>query len=310
MAEFAPLLVAVLIPLVVPALGFVAAGADAALRARALGAPARTGWAGPGRETLRLLRQQRRSVLGADALLWRTGGVGLVVAAFLLVLVVPVGGIPAADLPLGVIWFTTIDVALWALWWLLGWGPNGAFSLVGGYRFLGQALAYELPLMFALLAPAVAAESLRVADIVTAQRELWFVVSAPGAALVYLLSVAAFSAWGPFSAASGRDLAGGVLAELSGIDRLFVLGGRWCLLVAGAAFAVPMFLGGGAGPLLPSAVWVLVKTLLVLAVLVALGRAAPVILPQRLAEVGWVILVPLTLLQILIVAVVTAVGRA
>ncbi|MBI5161213.1 MAG: NADH-quinone oxidoreductase subunit H [Micrococcales bacterium] len=310
MAEFAPLLVAVLIPLVVPALGFIAAGADAALRSRALGAPARVGWARPGRETLRLLRQQRRSVLGADALLWRTGGVGLAVAAFLLVLVVPVGETPAADLPLGIIWFTTIDVALWALWWLLGWGPNGAFSLIGGYRFLAQALAYELPLMFALLAPAVAAGSLRVADIVSAQREVWFVVSTPAAALVYLLSVAAFSAWGPFSAASGRDLAGGVLAELSGLDRLLVLGGRWCVLVAGAAFAVPLFLGGGGGPLLPAAVWVIVKTLLVLAVLIALGRGVPVILPQRLAEVGWVILVPLTLLQILIVAVAAAVGRA
>lgn len=309
MADGTALLIAVLIPLAVPALGILAAGFGAALDARARGVSAGIGWSRPFREIGRLLRQQRRTVLGADRLLWRIGGVGLIAASFLMVIVVPFGDTAAADLPIGVVWFNTVDVMLWALWWMLGWGPNGAYALVGGYRFLGQALAYELPLMFALTAPAVAAGSLRVGTVAAAQQDLWFVVTMPVAALVYLLSVAAFSAWGPFSPAAGRDLAGGVLGELSGIDRLLVLAGRWCLLVAGAAFAVPMFLGGGAGPLLPGAVWVVLKTILVLLVLILVGRVIPAILPQRLAEVGWVLLVPLTLLQLLVTSVAAAAGR-
>ena len=44
--------------------------------------------------------------------------------------------------------------------------------------------------------------------------------------------------------------------------------GRWLWLAAGAAMAVPLFLGGGAGPVLPAWAWSLVKTLLVLAALV------------------------------------------
>ena len=73
----------------------------------------------------------------------------------------------------------------------------------------------------------------------------------PAAFAVYLASVYAFSFLGPFGYPAGRDLAGGVLAELSGPDRLVLQAGRWLLLTAGAAMAVPLFLGGGAGPLLP-----------------------------------------------------------
>jgi NADH-quinone oxidoreductase subunit H len=115
-----------------------------------------------------------------------------------------------------------------------------------------------------------------------------------------VLCVAAFSMWGPFRAPAGGDVAGGVLAELSGVDRLLVLAGRHALLAAGAAFAVPLFLGGGAGPALPDPVWQLLKTVAVLLLLVLVRRRLPVVRPERFAEVGWVLLVPLTLLQLLL----------
>jgi NADH-quinone oxidoreductase subunit H len=192
--------------------------------------------------------------------------------------------------------------------WLAGWGPNAAHALVGGYRFLAQALAYELPLMFALTAPAVAAGSLRLADVAAAQQGVWFAVWMPVAFGTYCLGVVAFSVWGPFAVAAGTDLAGGVLAEVSGVDRLLVVAGRYALLAAGAAFAVPLFLGGGAGPLLPAAAWVLVKALLLLAVLVLLRRRVPAVRPDRFVELGWVVLLPAVLLQVLVVSVVVVAG--
>jgi NADH-quinone oxidoreductase subunit H len=99
-----------------------------------------------------------------------------------------------------------------------------------------------------------------------------------------------------------------VLAELSGVDRLLVQAGRYALLAAGAAFAVPMFLGGGAGPLLPGWAWVLVKTGALLAVLVWVRRHLPTVRPELFMEVGWVVLLPAVLVQDLVVAVVVA-GR-
>jgi NADH-quinone oxidoreductase subunit H len=163
--------------------------------------------------------------------------------------------------------------------------------------------------MFALVAPAIAAKSLNVGEVAAAQEGLWFAVWMPAAFLVYCLGVMAFSVWGPFAPAIGSDIAGGARAELSGVDRLVFEIGRYALLAAGAAFAVPMFLGGASGPVLPSWAWVLVKTTALLALLVWLRRRLPAVRPDKFMEAGWVVLLPVVLLQDLLVAVV-AVWRA
>jgi NADH-quinone oxidoreductase subunit H len=284
-----------------------AAMLDGALAARADGGSG--GVARPFGESARLMRQRRRTTVEADSLLWRIGGAGLLVTAALMVTVVPLGTWTIFDLDVGVMWFNAMDVMVWAVVWLTGWGANSAHSLVGGYRFLAHGLGYELPLMFALVAPAIAAESLNVGVVAAAQDGLWFAVWMPVAFLVYLLGVAAFSVWGPFAPAIGTDIAGGVRAELSGVDRLVFEAGRYALLAAGAAFAVPMFLGGGAGPLLPGWAWVLVKTVALLAVLVWLRRRLPAFRPDKFMEVGWMLLLPAVLLQDLVVAVIAA-GRS
>lgn len=302
-------LAVLLIPVAVLLLALFAATANSVLDSRVEQHSWRAGLGVPLRETARLLRQRRRTILGADSLLWRIAGAGLLVVSLLKVVVIPIGTASFADIPVGLVWFNAMDVLLWALWWLLGWGANSAHSLIGGYRFLAQALSYEIPLMFALTAPAIGAASLRMTDVVAAQDHLWFIVWMPIAFLVYLAAVTAFSAWGPFSIPSGTDIAGGVVSELSGVDRLLVLAGRYMLLVSGAAFAVPLFLGGGNGPLLPAWLWVLVKTLLLLALLVWTRRWFPAIRPERLAEVAWVIVVPLILLQLLVVAIISTAMR-
>ncbi len=289
--------------LLLGALALLAAALDAAVTARADGS-VRRGFAVPLLESARLMRQRRRTTVSADTLLWRIGTAGLLVTALMMVTVVPLGRWTIFDLGVGVVWFNAMDVVVWALVWLVGWGPNSAHSLVGGYRFLAHGLGYELPLMFALVAPAIAAESLRVGDVAAAQQGLWYVVWMPVAFLVYGLGVVAFSVWGPFAPALGADLAGGVGAELAGPDRLLFLAGRYALLAAGAAFAVPLFLGGGAGPLLPAWLWTVLKTVVLLAGIVLVRRRLPALRPDRFMEVGWLVLLPAALVQDLLVAVV------
>jgi NADH-quinone oxidoreductase subunit H len=280
-----------------------AAAVDSVITARAegqkAGAVARPLW-----ESARLMRQRRRTTVAADRLLWRIGGSGLLVVALLMVAVVPLGQWTIFDLNVGVVWFNAMDVIVWALVWLAGWGPNSTYSLVGGYRFLALGLGYELPLMFAMVAPAVAAGSLNVGVVAAAQHGLWFVVWMPVAFVVYCIGVFGFAVWGPFTAGLGADIAGGGGSELSGVDRLLFHGGRYALLAAGAAFAVPMFLGGGAGPVLPGWTWALVKTLVVLTGFVWLRRRLPVFRPDLFMEVAWVVLLPAVLVQDLVVAVV------
>ncbi|MBL1285386.1 NADH-quinone oxidoreductase subunit H [Streptomyces sp. NBC_01693] len=288
-------------------LGFavLAVTADAALTARDAGRPVTVSAAmRPLLAVPRALVAQPRRMPAPDRMLWRAGVVSVPVAAVLSTLVIPFGNVAVADLSVGVVWFNAMEVMTWAGLWLAGWGPNAAFSLVGGYRFLAQGLAYELPLMFALISTATGAQSLRVGDIAAAQYGLWYAVWMPVAFVVYLAGVLAFSFLGPFAYPVGQDIAGGVLSETSGVDRLMLQAGRWLWLAAGAAMAVPLFLGGGAGPALPAWAWSLIKTLLVLAALVAAVRRLPVIRADRYVEFAWVVLIPLTILQALVPALV------
>ena len=300
---------AVVLTLVALVAGAVLAAAFCGVLAgRSVGGTVRHGLTLPVAESARLLRQRRRTTIGADALLWRIGGIGLVLTPLLMLAVVPLGPAPVLDSPVGVVWFNAADVLVWAFVWFVGWGANSVYGLVGGYRFLASALAYELPLMFALTTPAVAAGSLRVSDLVAAQQSLPYALWMPVAFLITCVGVVGFSVWGPFSPAVGRDLAGGVLAELSGPDRLLVQAARYLLLVAGAAFVVAVFLGGGNGPLLPGWAWTLVKTAVLTAVLVAVRRRAALLRPDRFLEVGWLVLLPAALLQLLVVSIVVVVG--
>lgn len=309
MVESAPIWSVVVLPALLAVATVATIAFDAALSARAAGRaePVAVSATAPLREAARLLVGQRRITTTADTVLWRTGVLTVPVAALLAALVLPLGFSSVSDLAVGVVWFNAMVVLAWAAVWLAGWGPNSAFSLVGGYRFVAQGLAYELPHMFTLITAATAAGSLRVGGIVEAQAGLWFVAWMPVAFVVYLISAVAMAFWGPFDAPVGRDLAGGAAGELSGVDRLAFLGGRWLLLVVAAAMSVPLFLGGGHGPLLPPWLWTVVKIAAVLAGLVWLRRRLPTVRMERFAEFAWVVLIPLTILQALVVAVVVLV---
>ncbi|SFE42595.1 NADH-quinone oxidoreductase subunit H [Actinopolyspora alba] len=297
------------LPLALTAFALLALAADAVVEVRVAHArrSVAAAAADPWREVARLLVGQRRTTVAADGVLWRSGVVTVPLAALLAALVLPLGGFAAADPGVGIVWFNAMEILGWAALWTAGWGPNSPLSLIGGYRFVAQGMCYELPHMFALITAATGAGTLRVGGIVDAQAELWFVVWMPVGFVVYLISAAAMAFWGPFDAPLGRDLSGGVVAELSGVDRLVLLTGRWLLVVVAAGMAVPLFLGGGRGPLLPAWLWTLVKTALVLTFLLWSRRRFPTVRMERFTEVSWLVLLPLTILQALIVALVVLV---
>ena len=310
MAERTPLWAVIVLPALLVAVAMVAAGFDAVLSAGARGGRSMSlreiavRASRPAREVLRHLVQQPRRTRAFDLPLTRLGTALLPVAAILAAVVLPLGFRSVSDLPEGIVWFNAMEALAWAAVWLAGWGPNSALSLIGGYRFLAQGLAYELPHMLAITTAALGAESLRVGEVVDRQTGLWFAVWMPAAFGIYLLSAMAMAFWGPFDQPAGADVAGGAASELSGPDRVLFLGGRWLLLVVAAAFSVPLFLGGGHGPLLPAWLWTVVKTAVVLAFLVWGRRRVPALRMERYVELAWVVLTPLAVVQALVVAVV------
>lgn len=301
MSDETPVWAVAALPLVLAGLAYSAAAMDAAFRTG-------DGPAAPLRESVLLLLRQRRRTLASDVLLVRIGVISLPAAALLAAAVLPLDGGPGGsrvwNLPVSVVWFNAMEVVAWASLWLAGWGVNSAFPLVGGYRFLAQGLAYELPHMFALITASLGAGSLDFGAIAAAQDEVWFAVWMPVAFAVYLLSALAMAFWGPMEHPVADDLGGGAAAELSGPDRLLFFAGRLALVAVAAAAAVPLFLGGGSGPWLPGWAWTLIKTVAVLALLVWLRGRWPVIRMDRFMTAAWTVLIPATLLQALVVGVV------
>lgn len=299
----APLWTVPLLPVVLLLLGAAGAATDAALGTRLAGRRVDLGTlVTPLREALRLLLTQRTTTRMPDAIAWRVGGGTVAVAAVVAAGTVPLApGVVVADLPTGLVWWTAFMALLWVGVYLLGWGANSAHALVGGYRFVAQALAYEMPLAITVVTVGVLAESLQLGAVAAAQSGAWFAIAMPAGFAVYLVCAAAIAFYGPFATPVGADLAGGPLAELAGVDRLLVVGGRWLVLASTAAFAVPLFLGGGAGPLLPDVVWSLLKALGVLVVLVAARWGLPHLRMDRFEEVAWAVGIPLTFVQLAVV---------
>jgi NADH-quinone oxidoreductase subunit H len=284
-------------------LAWSAACLDGAILARAAGRRVTPAiMLAPVREAARLCFVQRSATTLPDSLAWRLGVVMVLFVPIVASTVIPLApSLVVTDLLVGAIFWYGIHTLLWVGVHLVGWSANSHYPLVGAHRYLAQAFAYTMVLSIIVLVVATPAGTFRVLGIVERQSGLWFAVWAPAAFTLYLVTVPALAFWTPFATPVASDLAGGVAVELSGVDRLVFFAGRSMSLVTGAAFAVPLFLGGHHGPFLPGAAWIAVKTLAVLALLVCAGRAWPRVPVDRFEEVAWIVLIPLVLVQLFVV---------
>ncbi len=266
--------------LLVLALAAACSSLGALIDGRGVGSTVGSALLTPVTETARLLRQVGRG---------RGPGVRAVVLLGAALLA-------AAALPLGALQGGLVVVAV-----LLGVGVVCARLLVqepgtSVRAGLADAGSIALPPVLAVAGPAVAGHGLRLVDAAAAQRDLWSAVTMP-VALVALLAGAA--------AAVPRSPAR--LRTASGAPRLIAHAGRAALIAAAAAVSVPLFLGGGAGPLLPPWLWTAVKAAGVAAALTLALRLLPAPRTMPLVRAFRRVVLPLVLTQL---AVVVLVGLA
>ena len=245
----------------------------------------------------RLLRSEFRPTERPDPVLWLGAPVLLVTLVMAALAVMPLApGVIGADLDVGVVYFTAMFALTTVAAWAVGWGPNSKYPLIAGYRFVGLMLAYEMPFAITIIAVALPAESLSVAAIVAAQKDvIWNALLQPLGFAIYLICAVGVAFWGPFEQVGSADLAGGAELELSGPPLAVWRFGHYALLLATSAFAVPLFLGGDAGPVLPGWLWTLVKVAGVAGVLVATRHLVPRVRLEAFMWTAWVWLIPLAL---------------
>lgn len=218
--------------------------------------------------------------------------------------VVPLAeGVVASDISTGLVLWGACEALTVVVVFLHGWSPNSPMPLIGGYRYVAIALPAMLLSMFVLIGAALPAQSLSVVEVVEAQRDLWNVVRQPLGLPLFMGLGLAITLRGPFDYADGAELAGGTSAEESGPALALWQFARAAMLVAFSAMAATAFLGGHLGPVLPGPIWLLIKTLAVMAVTVAAGRFFARMPPARMLTFLWVALLPLSFANLALVGV-------
>lgn len=246
-----------------------------------------------------LLRQRRSTTERPDAPAWALAPALLAGLAAVGLAVIPVGpGASVADPDAGFVVYSIAVGYVMVCVYLHGWSANSVLPLMGGYRFIAQAFSYQIPFLLVLLAPALPAQSLRIGAIVEAQASMWNAVRQPLGLPIFLVISAAATFWLPLDFPDAPDLLGGTSAEISGPQRLAWRGAQALLLVTVAAMGASAFLGGWQGPWLPGWLWLALKTLLLLTILIGAGHAFSRPPIERFVVFGWVVLLPLSLVNI------------
>ncbi len=261
----------------------------------------RLAWARPVRLALKLLTREEIKPRQRDAVFYETAPVLLLAAGTLAAAVLPwSASTPLLSLATGALFVNAAFAYVMVALVLGGWSSNGAYAMMGGWRFLGQLLAYSMPMVMALTATVMRAESMVPVQIVLSQRNLWNIVYQPvGFGLFYLAALAlAFLLPFDLPVAAG-ELAGGAWADFTGARRLVLRLGRLSLVMSLAVTITVFYLGGWQGPGLPGVVWTLLKTLLVAASFFGVGRYASRVRYDLMLEWSWKYATPAALFNIL-----------
>ena len=187
-------------------------------------------------------------------------------------------------------------------YFLAGWIATGVYSILGGHRSLLQYFSYEVPFVMALAGPAVLSGSWRIADIVAYQGQTsWGALMQPLGFLLALVGLIGKLKRDPLDIPKAKsEVIAGSLTEFSGRKLALWHIAMEMQTVVGIFLLVNLFLGESrffdALPAFP------VFGLKALVVLLLLSMASVLYARLRidqLADLGWRILAPLALLQIL-----------
>ena len=190
---------------------------------------------------------------------------------------------------------------------LAGANTSDRFSIIGAVRALTQLFSYEAPFLLALLGPAVATGSWRIAEInLYAQGRLWMVVTQPLGFIVALIGLMGKLELPPFDAPEAEtEIVSGALTEYSGRGLAFFRLGRDIELFVGLTLISAFYLGGLANPL-----QFLVKTLALLFVTAGLQSLFARLRIDQTVGLWWRIGALLALVQLLLLTVLKTLGVA
>jgi|SRR5208283_1302034 len=191
---------------------------------------------------------------------------------------------------------------------MLGYAASGRWSTIAIGRLVVQYTGYEVPLIIALITPAVLAHDLSISGIVQAQQGLWYIVLAPLSFIVFIVAALAELEKPPFDIPSAKtEIVGGWMTEYSGRPLAYIKLTKNLSYAFLSALAVSLFLGGPLGPVLfsdPNLQSVLyfiyfgIKLFAVGFLIFVIRTALARIRIDQAVRFFWMIIAPLSMLQL------------
>ena len=243
-----------------------------------------------------------------------------VLPALVIMAVVPWGGaidffgrtIPLriADLNVAILYILSVaSISVYGIV-LAGWSSNNKYAMLGGLRSSAQMLSYEIALGLAFVGPMLIAGSMSLNAIIEAQRNVWFIVYQPLGAIIFYIAMLAEVNRAPFDMPEAeQELTAGYHTEYSGMKFALFFMGEYIKMIAVSAIFATLFLGGYRGPFvdqwpLLGPLYLLAKIILSLGIMIWIRATLPRLRYDRLMAFGWKVLLPLSLLNVFLTAVV------
>ena len=221
-----------------------------------------------------------------------------------------------ANLNVGVLYLTSIaSIAVYGIT-LAGWSSNNKYAMLGGIRASAQMISYELSLGLCFAIAIVMGNSMNLVDIVNAQKDMWFAVTQPVGALIFLIVTLAEVNRAPFDMPEAeQELTAGFHAEYSGMKFALFFMAEYQKMIVISMIAATLFFGGYREFwflkdtifsvdrywfLAP--IYLLLKVVVLLFFMIWVRATWPRIRYDRLMAFGWKVLLPLSLVTVFITA--------
>jgi NADH-quinone oxidoreductase subunit H len=267
----------------------------------------------------------------ADVRIFKMAPIIVLVSTFLLVAAVPFG--PDAyftNFEVGVFYAMAVGSVSVIGILIAGWASANKYSLLGGLRAAGQLIAYELPMVLAVVGVVIQAGSMNFQQIVVAQNTgeifgwgglgLPFILTQFVGFAIFMIAVQAELTQAPFDMPIAEsELVSGYMTEYSGFRFLMFFIGEFATAGVFAFIAATLFLGGWGipfawfgwetlddvpnwmnigGPLI-----MLTKMLLLTFLIMWVRFSYPRFREDQLQRFAWKVLIPVSLANIAITAI-------
>lgn len=202
---------------------------------------------------------------------------------------------------------------------MAGWASNSKYSFLGGLRSSAQVISYEVSMGLSLVGVMLMAGSLNLTEIVQAQQQYSYgMFLIPQFLGYFIFIVAAFAETNrvPFDLPEAEsELVAGYFTEYSGMRFAFYYAGEYIGMIVMSCLAVICFWGGWTLPpavvkaipilgAVPGIVWFLIKVYFHIFLFYWIRATVPRYRYDQLMSLGWKVLLPLSLLNIVATSIV------